>query len=134
METRLGGRPWVAGYVPHELRMRFMRQHIGDAQADLVDPVLPEVYQNNWRRIAQSNSSIYDQLDGESSVYKCRTLSQYINGLRDHTYRSIRDPIVQTAVGDIRGFLVTWPLEFLSREDITPSKATQAVIPTDLWV
>lgn len=96
--------------------------------------VNPLVYEAFWKGVARSNASLYDQLDGESSVYRCGTLAKYVSGIQSHSYWSIRDPVAIQVTNQIQGFLMTWPLEFLLREDTSPSIGTKAVVPTDLWV
>ena len=134
MEIRLANAPWICGVTVHNMRMKLMRQHIASSSADVMDMLRPDVYQQCWRNIAVNNSSFYDQLDGESSPYRCKTLGEYIAGLRDTTHKSSRDPMVQQLVSSIQGFLVMWPLEFLIKDDISPSTATKVIIPTNLWV
>lgn len=100
----------------------------------MADMLNEETYLACWRNVAKSNANIYDELDGVSSVYKCKTLAQFISGLQAHNYFTTQDPRTRELTNQIQGFLITWPLDFLIREDTTPSVAMKAVVPTDLWV
>lgn len=132
MEIYMGKQPYLVGFFPHTLRMQLMRQHIGNLEADLMDITSQEVYQN-WRGVAQNNASIYDMLDGETSVYRCKTLNSYFMGWRSFVNKSIHDPIVSASTSAIQGHIVMWPMIFLSEENCAPAAAMR-VIPTDLWV
>lgn len=134
IEVQMAQRPWIVGRKVHDMRVRLMRQQINDPHADVVDMLRPDIYQTYWRNIGANNSSLYDQLDAESSPYRCKTLGEYVRGLRNHSNRSSRDPMVQNIVNNIQGFLVMWPLDFLMNEDTEPSAATKVIIPTNLWV
>jgi hypothetical protein len=140
LTVEFAGRPWVVGKVPHNMRVTLMRQHIawnhelGSIVGDLVDVIRSDSYLAQWRNIAGNNSSIYDQLDSNASPYRCKTLVSYIVGLRDYTPKSIHDPLVQAIVKNIQGFLVMWPLDFLSAEDTSPSAAMKLMVATELWV
>eukprot|EP00981_Chlorochromonas_danica_P012554 scaffold5146_cov164-Ochromonas_danica.AAC.3 len=133
LESTFGGVPYTVGYLPHMLRNKLMRQHIGDESVDFSDPLRPELYKQ-WKSIAQHNSAIYDELDGNMSVYRCLTVQQYKQALETYVHRNIMDPIVQESLSEIRGFLVDWPQDLYRNEDLSPSLATRAIIPDELWV
>ena len=130
----LGGGPFVVGKTVHDMRVRFMRQHTGAPTADVDNMTSVDTYEWQWRNIAASNASLYDQLDGEASPYRCKTVTAYTNGLRNLINKSSRDPQVQNIVNSIKGFLVLWPMELFIKDDIAPSAATNVLIPTNLWV
>lgn len=133
-EIILGQRPWIVGVTIHNFRIKLMRDHLNFPMADIVDILRPDIYQTNWRGVAANNTSLYDQLDAEASPYRCKTLHEYVNGLRLHNNRSSRDPMIQNLVSNIQGYLLMWPLDFLIKDDLTPSTATKVIIPTNLWV
>ena len=125
---------FVVGKTAHELRVRLMRQHLGDKTANVSNILSRDIFLENWESVAMHNSTIYDMLDGEMSVYRCKKISHFQADYRDHVNKSIKDVEVQAAVKSIRGFLVNWPLTFLEEENLAPSLATKALIPNDLWV
>lgn len=106
---------------------------MGDDCTELSDPVNPEVYRL-WTSISQKNSSIYDEIDGNMSVYRCVTIQQYKTAMENYVHRSIHDPMVQGSLSEIKGFVVDWPQNLFRNEDLGPSLATRALIPDELWV
>lgn len=100
---------------------------------DVADIVSSEGYRL-WRSISAHNSSVYDELDGQMSFYRCTSIADYRAALQAHLPRSILDSETQQSLSEIRGFIVDWPQQFLSREDLAPSYATRAMIPNELWV
>jgi hypothetical protein len=91
-------------------------------------------YTNRWWKIATHNGVMYDSLDGDASVYRCRSLAQYRRALREARHKSILDIQVAETVRSIKGHLVCWPLDFLADDDLSPSLATKALVPVHLWV
>ncbi len=83
---------------------------------DLVDPICSEVYQDTWLKIAQSNSTIFDSIDGPGSYYRCRTLDEYRANLSFQGSRPLEDITIQ--LQQLKGHLVLWPLGFLESENI----------------
>ncbi len=139
MTVDWAGQPWTVGVTPHRMRVKLMRQHVGwtsvnGRASDLVDVLLIDSFNTQWQNIADSNSKIYDQLDGSSSPYRCRTLSEYVAGLQTFQPHFYRDPVSNSLVKGIKGFVVKWPLNFLIDEDTAPSAASKVIIPTNLWV
>jgi phospholipase D1/2 len=141
INTCMAGNYFKVGALPHNLRIKLMNQHIGisipenDYLSDqLYDPLADGYKQNSlWNKTANSNTKIYDDLDMDFSVYKCRTLSQYKQSFVSHTNRLAKDPAVIYAMDNIKGFLVHWPMDFLADDDIAPSVAQKLVMPVELW-
>lgn len=86
-----------------------------------------------WKYIANKNSSIYDELDGNLSVYRCQSLSDHHAAFGQYVAKSILDPIVKESVSEIKGYLVDWPQNLFKNEDLSPSMATRAIVPNELW-
>lgn len=66
------------------------------------------------RGYAALNSGVYDELDGDMSVYRCRSIVRYQSLLSSKENRSYHDLRVREITGNIKGFLVFFPLDFLS--------------------
>jgi hypothetical protein len=43
------------------------------------------------------------------------------------------DPEVQRNLSDIQGCIADWPQNFFQKEDLSPSMATRALVPNELW-
>ncbi len=104
-----------------------------EISSDVLDPLNPVTYKT-WCDIANKNSTIYDEIDGGMSIYRCNTVSQYKNAMESYVHRSILDPDVKQSLSEIKGFLVDWPYNLFQKEDLSPSLATRTLIPNDLWV
>lgn len=135
VSIQLGGRVYDASRFAHTLRMNLMRHHIGDNDPfsrDMVDMAIHadtvvggavggarEVSRRNpydgiWRDTATRNVGLYKRLDGEFSVYDMCTLDEFKKKhVRENfVHKSEHDPQVQSILGDIRGYLVPFPLDF----------------------
>jgi hypothetical protein len=100
----------------------------------VTDVLSPAVYEQLWKKYADCNSSVYDLIDGDISVYRCKTVIEFRQALARHVNKSILDPLIKVNLVEIKGFLVNWPLDLFKDEDLSPSLATRAIIPNDLWV
>ncbi len=134
VEIHLNGTPYKVGKLPHELRIKLMSQHVGGHSKSLVDMVDDQLFFENWQNFAETNTIAYDAIDRQASVYRCKTLESYQNGLKRTPLLQITDPIIQNNLPNIKGFLVNWPYNFLESEDLSPTPATRMLIPNDLWV
>lgn len=133
LDTLMGGKAVEVGYLAHTLRLKLMRQHVADESIDFTDPLNPESYKI-WRSIATRNSSVYDELDGNMSLYRCSYTTQYKEALGQYVHRSFLDSLTQQSLSEIKGFLVDWPQDLFKNDDLSPSMATRALIPNELWV
>jgi hypothetical protein len=89
---------------------------------------------DHWNLVSNTNSAIYDQIDGGTSVYRCTTILGFQTAFANYVNPSYLDPEIQHTMGEIKGFLVDWPQTLLEREDLSPSLATRTLIPNELWV
>lgn len=87
-----------------------------------------------WKFRANSNSAIYDQIDGGTSVYRCTTIGQWKDAFATYVNPSYLDPTIKHTMSEIKGFLVDWPQTLFEREDLAPTLALRTVIPNALWV
>jgi phosphatidylserine/phosphatidylglycerophosphate/cardiolipin synthase-like enzyme len=133
IETLFNGKVVPVAYFAHTLRLQLMKQHIRDDSIDFSDILRPDVYKL-WQTIATRNSSVYDELDGQMSFYRCGTIAEYKAALNSHLPRSILDTDTQCSLSEIQGFLVDWPQQLFHCEDLSPSYATRTMIPNELWV
>lgn len=134
IDIYMNRQPFAVGYFPHMLRTRLMRQHLGVNESVDVSDVLSEPVMQMWTRTAQSNSSLYDSLDGGISYYRCSTIADFTSAFAKYRNPSYFDPETRQRVDMIRGFLVDWPRDLFCKEDLSPSLATRTIIPNELWV
>lgn len=99
-----------------------------------MDIVHPSLYQSKWRMLSQKNSAVYDEIDGNTSVYRASRIEDYKRALNSFVHKSYLDPMTQMSLSEIKGFLVDWPHSLLDKEDLSPSLATRTLIPNELWV
>ena len=101
--------------------------------ADLSDP-LSAVIREAWTARATANSAIYDEIDGDMSVYRCTTVPQYKEALKNYVNLNYEDKAVQSKMQEIKGFLINWPLTLFENEDLSPPLAPRLFVPGDMWV
>ncbi|KAG7013656.1 Phospholipase D zeta 1 [Cucurbita argyrosperma subsp. argyrosperma] len=144
INSYMGEQPWKAGKFCWSLRLSLWSEHLGlrPGQIDqIVDPVADSTYKDTWMATAKTNTAIYQD------VFSCLP-SDLINsraGLRQsvamwkeklgHTtidlgiapeklevYKNGEiekiDPMER--LSSVKGHLVSFPLEFLSKEDLRP--------------
>lgn len=99
-----------------------------------MDPLSVHTHYNTLLATAQSNSSVYNALDGPQAFDLCSTLFHFQSGLNEARFLQANDPNVRMLLDSIRGQLVMYPLNFLQSENLGPSVATKAVVSNDLWV
>lgn len=63
------------------------------------------------------NSTVYDELDGDTSMYRCTRIADFYRALANYENKSILDPGVQASLREIKGFVQycnnNWVLSFL---------------------
>jgi hypothetical protein len=82
---------------------------------DISDPISANTYYGSLRGLAGHNCTIFDELDGPASPYRCNSAAAYEAGRESAAQRSYLDPIVQDMTSRIQGRLVFLPLDFLSQ-------------------
>ncbi|XP_056446162.1 phospholipase D1a [Gadus chalcogrammus] len=128
---------YQAGPYALQLRLECFRTILGghsDATIDLSDPVSDRFYKDVWMATAGRNATIYEK------VFRCLPTSLVRNMSELEQYQvkaglAQTDPIrAREELRKIRGFLVQFPLDFLSEENLMPSVGTkEAMVPTEIW-
>lgn len=99
---------------------------------DISDHRISNAYSSIWNQIASKNSEIYDILDGESSVYRCKSIESLKVALSSHVHRSKLDSQVNTQLNQIQGFLVDWPMHLMSKENLNSFSEKLPPVPVDI--
>ncbi|TMS21220.1 Phospholipase D1 [Larimichthys crocea] len=105
-----------------------------DTGIDLSDPISDRFYKEVWMTTAGRNATIYEK------VFRCLPSSLVRNMSELEQYQS-KPGLAQTdktraqeELRKIRGFLVQFPLDFLSEQNLMPSVGTkEAMVPTEIW-
>ncbi|XP_046873315.1 phospholipase D1a [Hypomesus transpacificus] len=128
---------YQAGRYALQLRLECFRNILGghtDSSIDVSDPISERFYKDVWMTTAARNATIYEK------VFRCLPTSLVRNMAELEQYQSKpglaqSDPArAQEELRRIRGFLVQFPLDFLSEENLMPSVGTkEAMVPTELW-
>uniref|UniRef100_A0A3Q2ZEV3 Phospholipase n=1 Tax=Hippocampus comes TaxID=109280 RepID=A0A3Q2ZEV3_HIPCM len=133
----MDGHEFEAGPYALGLRLECFRTILGghsDAAIDLSDPISDRFYKEVWMTTAGRNATIYEK------VFRCLPSSLVRNMSELEQYQS-KPGLAQTDLAraqeelrKIRGFLVQFPLDFLSEQNLMPSVGTkEAMVPTEIW-
>ncbi|XP_030629156.1 phospholipase D1a [Chanos chanos] len=133
----MDGQEYQAGKFALQLRLECFKTILGafsDPSIDVTDPISDRFYKEVWISTAGRNATIYEK------VFRCLPTSLVRNKQELLDYQSKpgldkEDPVrAQEHLKKIRGFLVQFPLEFLSEENLMPSVGTkEAMVPTEIW-
>lgn len=124
----MDGKEYQAGRFARDLRLECFRLVLGylsDPSEDLQDPVSDKFFKEIWVSTAARNATIYDK------VFRCLPNDEVHNliQLRDFINKPIlakEDRLrAEEELRKIRGFLVQFPLYFLSEENLLPSVGTK---------
>ncbi|XP_042534841.1 phospholipase D1 isoform X3 [Dipodomys spectabilis] len=133
----MDGKEYQAGCFAHALRLQCFRVVLGylsDPSEDIQDPVSDKFFKDVWVSTAARNATVYDK------VFRCLPNDEVHNlmQLRDFISKPIlarEDPLrAEEELKKIRGFLVQFPLYFLSEENLLPPVGTkEAIVPMEVW-
>ncbi|XP_032356974.1 phospholipase D1a [Etheostoma spectabile] len=135
--SMMDGQEYEAGPYALQLRLECFRTILGghtDTSIDLSDPISDRFYKEVWMTTAGRNATIYEK------VFRCLPSSLVRNMSELEQYQS-KPGLAHTDLGraqeelrKIRGFLVQFPLDFLSEENLMPSVGTkESMVPTEIW-
>uniref|UniRef100_A0A671Q1W1 phospholipase D n=1 Tax=Sinocyclocheilus anshuiensis TaxID=1608454 RepID=A0A671Q1W1_9TELE len=123
----MDGESYQAGSFALSLREECFR-------SAFLDPISDRFYKEVWMVTVAKNASVYDK------VFSCLPTEAVLNYkiLREYMSRpcmAIEDPAQACAeLKKIRGFLVQFPLYFLSEENLFPSyNSKEGIMPIELW-
>ncbi|XP_047676519.1 phospholipase D1-like isoform X2 [Tachysurus fulvidraco] len=132
----MDGQEYQAGKFALQLRLECFKTILGaftDPSINVTDPISDRFYKEVWITTASRNASIYEK------VFRCLP-SGLVRNLQElvsfQTKPGLdKDPAkAQEMLKKIRGFLVQFPLDFLSEENLMPSVGTkEAMVPTEIW-
>ncbi|XP_064188712.1 phospholipase D1-like isoform X2 [Anguilla rostrata] len=133
----MDGEEYQAGKFGLQLRLECFRMILGaftDPTIDVTDPISDQFYKEVWMATCARNASIYQK------VFRCLPSSDVRNTLELESFLSKlglekEDPVrAVEELKKIRGFLVQFPLYFLSEQNLLPSVGTkEAMVPMEIW-
>ncbi|XP_030545569.1 phospholipase D zeta 1 isoform X3 [Rhodamnia argentea] len=144
VDSTMGGIPWKAGKFSQSLRLSLWSEHLGLHAGEvnqIIDPVVDSTYKDIWMATAKTNTAIYQDVFScipndlihsrvairENSAHwkekighttidlgiAPEKLESFHNGDMNRT-----DPMLR--LESVRGHLVSFPLDFMCREDLRP--------------
>lgn len=144
VDSFMGGKPWKAGKLCLSLRLSLWSEHLGLRSREvnqIIDPVIDSTYKDIWVATARMNTTIYqdvfscvpnDLIHTRAAIRQNiafwkeklghttidlgiapRNLESYQNGDIQKT-----DPLERLQA--VRGHLVSFPLDFMCKEDLRP--------------
>ncbi|GAV64170.1 PLDc domain-containing protein/PLDc_2 domain-containing protein [Cephalotus follicularis] len=144
VDSRMGGKPWKAGKFALSLRLSLWSEHLGLRAGEInqiIDPIIDSTYKDIWIATAKTNTAIYQDvfscipndlihsrvaLRQSMGIWKERLGHTTIDlGIAPEKLESYQNgDITKTDPMDrlqsVQGHLVSFPLEFMCREDLRP--------------
>lgn len=138
VKSVMDGQEFQAGPFGLSLRLECFRMILGantDPSIDVTDPISDQFYKEVWMSTAARNATIYQR------VFRCLPSSDVRTILELDSFLSKpgldkEDPArAQEELKKIRGFLVQFPLQFLSEQNLLPPIGSkEAMVPMEVWV
>uniref|UniRef100_A0A672Z9Y9 Phospholipase n=1 Tax=Sphaeramia orbicularis TaxID=375764 RepID=A0A672Z9Y9_9TELE len=133
----MDGQEYQAGKYALQLRLECFRMILGagtDPSVDISDPISDQFYKEVWMATCARNATIYQK------VFRCLPSSDVRSILELEGYLAKpgldkEDPSrAREELKKIRGFLVQFPLQFLSEQNLLPPIGSkEAMVPMEVW-
>ncbi|KAH6820241.1 phospholipase D P1 [Perilla frutescens var. hirtella] len=144
VDSWMGGKAWKAGKFALSLRLSLWCEHLGLHAGEvnqIRDPVIDSTYKDIWMATAKTNTMIYqdvfsclpnDLIHTRISLRQCMSLwkskighTTTDLGIAPNKLESYQDGDVTNTdplerLKSVRGHLVSFPLEFMCKEDLRP--------------
>ncbi|KAF3845206.1 hypothetical protein F7725_008369 [Dissostichus mawsoni] len=135
--SMMDGQEYEAGPYALQLRLECFRTILGghtDTSIDLSDPISERFYKEVWMTTAGRNATIYEKVFRSLPSSLVRNMSE-LEQYQSKPGLAQSDPArAKEELRKIRGFLVQFPLDFLSEQNLMPSVGTkEAMVPTEIW-
>ncbi|GAB2295298.1 Phospholipase D zeta 1 [Dionaea muscipula] len=140
----MGGKPWKAGRFALSLRLSLWSEHLGlrgGEISQIYDPVADASYKDIWMATAKTNTLIYQDVFAcipNDLIHSRASLRQNVaqwkerlghttidlgvapQKLEGHQSGDNKDADPMERLQSVKGHLVSFPLEFMSQEDLRP--------------
>uniref|UniRef100_A0A7N6AEA0 Phospholipase n=1 Tax=Anabas testudineus TaxID=64144 RepID=A0A7N6AEA0_ANATE len=137
MTSVMDEQTYQAGKFALQLRLECFKIILGaytDPSIDVSDPVSDQFYKEVWVATSARNATIYQK------VFRCLPSSDVRSILELEGYLAKsgldkEDPVrAREELKKIRGFLVQFPLQFLSEQNLLPPIGSkEAMVPMEVW-
>ncbi|KAG9129798.1 hypothetical protein Leryth_016007 [Lithospermum erythrorhizon] len=145
LDSSMNGEPWKAGKFSFSLRVSLWAEHLGLQPGEvnqITDPIAEITYKELWMETARSNAKIYQDVFScipNDNIHSRSELRQSMNYWKEKLGHTTIDlgvaPEIVESSGEeavekinpremlktVRGFLVSFPLEFMRDEDLRPA-------------
>lgn len=136
--SKLRSKTRQVGKFASSLRIRLMREHLGDLNEKpqhLYDPASSWFFEKVWQHTAAKNTMIFDKVftcvpkDHVTSFEDLRRLKQHGTSLAKSNVQLANELLRQ-----LDGYLVLVPLKFLHRENLLPGMwKKESFVPSHFW-
>ncbi|XVF62533.1 hypothetical protein PTKIN_Ptkin09bG0015700 [Pterospermum kingtungense] len=144
VDSWMGGNPWKAGKFALSLRLSLWSEHLGLCQGEMnkiIDPISDSSYKDIWVATAKMNTTIYQDVFScvpNDLIHSRLALRQSIavwkeklghttidlgiapEKLESYHNGDIRKTDPMDRLRSVRGHLVSFPLDFMCKEDLRP--------------
>jgi phospholipase D1/2 len=127
----MNGEPFVAGRVPHQLRLRLWQEHLGIPEEKIdgiLDPVSEEVFHGIILKTAQTNTEIYERVFPGIPNNRHSTMTSFVAS------GGLKVPVEAVTDGselhDVQGHFTLHPIGFLQDEEMATLRSK---IMGDVW-
>ncbi|KAL7220753.1 hypothetical protein ACSBR2_013609 [Camellia fascicularis] len=144
VDSCMGGKPWKVGKFSSSLRLTLWSEHLGLPAGEISqinDPVVDSTYKDIWMATAKTNTMIYedvfscipnDLIHSRVALKQCTTCwkeklghTTIDLGIAPEKLESYQDGNIKGTdplerLESVKGHLVSFPLDFMSREDLRP--------------
>ncbi|XP_038160336.1 phospholipase D1 [Cyprinodon tularosa] len=133
----MDGQPYKAGKYALQLRLHCFRMVLGaksDPSIDVSDPISDQFYKDTWITTCAKNASIYQKVFCCLPSSDVRSMSE-LEGFLAKPALAKEDPAqAREELKKIRGFLVQFPLYFMSEQNLLPPIGSkEAMVPMEVW-
>nr|XP_040023762.1 phospholipase D1-like [Gasterosteus aculeatus aculeatus] len=133
----MDGQEYRAGKYALRLRLECFRMILGantDASIDVSDPLSDHFYKEIWMSTCARNAAIYQKVFRSLPSSDVRSILE-LEGYLAEPGLEKEDPVrAREELQRIRGFLVQFPLQFLSEQNLLPPIGSkEAMVPMEVW-
>uniref|UniRef100_A0A915LU94 Phospholipase n=1 Tax=Meloidogyne javanica TaxID=6303 RepID=A0A915LU94_MELJA len=136
--ANINDRSQAAGKFAFSLRKRLMMEHLGllegtyprvkapsTVQINVEDPISNTFYEDIWCRIAESNTRIYEEVFKVFPTNLVETFDELLAWRAENKLADDDQDAAKERLSKLVGFLVEFPVNFLRKENLSPTFASK---------